>query len=97
MPYPVQTIGTIPILDYHNHLCVVDLFHDRTYATITEMWIATDPYKHRAMRILGVPEQKITQSQSAYETLLCEITYAICYGNAKRMLCKSGGFQSYNP
>ncbi len=63
-----EHVASLPILDYHNHLCVADLFHDRTYATITEMWIATDPYKHRAMRILGVPEQKITQSQSAYET-----------------------------
>lgn len=61
-------VASLPILDYHNHLCVADLYHDKTYATITEMWIATDPYKHRAMRILGVPEQKITQSQNAYET-----------------------------
>ena len=51
-----EHVASLPILDYHNHLCVADLFHDRTYATITEMWIATDPYKHRAMRILGVPE-----------------------------------------
>ncbi|MDX9867596.1 MAG: glucuronate isomerase [Kiritimatiellia bacterium] len=51
---------TQPIIDYHNHLSAADLAADRRYANLTELWVAQDPYKHRAMRIAGVPEARIT-------------------------------------
>lgn len=50
----------LPIIDYHNHLDARDLADDRQFDNITQLWIASDPYKHRAMRIAGVPEQLIT-------------------------------------
>ena len=52
--------ASLPIIDYHNHLDARDLADDRTFANITQLWVATDPYKHRAMRIAGVPERLIT-------------------------------------
>lgn len=57
----------LPIIDYHNHLAVQDVLSDRKFENITQLWIATDPYKHRAMRILGVPEHFITGDASDFE------------------------------
>ena len=50
----------LPIVDYHNPLSIEDVLADRVFENITQLWIASDPYKHRAMRILGVPEKYIT-------------------------------------
>ena len=57
----------LPIVDYHNHLSIEDLLADRVFENITQLWIASDPYKHRAMRILGVPEKYITGLATDYE------------------------------
>ena len=50
----------LPIIDYHNHLDPGELADDRQFENLTQLWIASDPYKHRAMRIAGVPERLIT-------------------------------------
>lgn len=57
----------LPIIDYHNHLCIEDIASDRTFQNITELWLSVDPYKHRAMRILGIPEKYITGDASDFE------------------------------
>ena len=49
-----------PIIDYHNHLSAEDLAADKRFEELSELWVAHDPYKHRAMRIAGVPEALIT-------------------------------------
>ncbi|HRR34140.1 MAG TPA: glucuronate isomerase [Kiritimatiellia bacterium] len=53
----------LPIIDYHNHLSVRELAADHRFADLTEAWLTNDPYKHRAMRIAGVPEALITGAQ----------------------------------
>ena len=55
-----QCAGKLPIIDYHNHLSPSQLRENLPFANITQLWIAADPYKHRAMRILGVEERYIT-------------------------------------
>lgn len=55
-----ETVRDLPIIDYHNHLCVADIASDRQFKNITALWLTPDPYKHRAMRILGVAEKYIT-------------------------------------
>lgn len=50
----------LPIIDFHNHLAASDLADDRAFENITRLWVANDPYKHRAMRIAGLPERLIT-------------------------------------
>lgn len=50
----------LPIVDYHNHLNVSHLATNYTFNNIGELWVSTDPYKHRAMRINGVPERYIS-------------------------------------
>ena len=57
----------LPIIDYHNHLSLADIANNRQFESITALWIAPDPYKHRAMRILGVPERLITGDASPFE------------------------------
>jgi glucuronate isomerase len=51
-----------PIIDYHCHLDPHDLASNRRFDTIAQLWVTSDPYKHRAMRIAGVPERAITGS-----------------------------------
>ena len=50
----------LPIIDYHNHLSAADIRGDRRFADMTELWLMSDPYKHRLMRICGVEERYIT-------------------------------------
>ncbi len=62
-----KTVKDLPIIDYHNHLNVSDIANDRNFENITELWLTPDPYKHRVMRILGVPERYITGDADAFE------------------------------
>ena len=65
-----DSVSKLPIIDFHNHLTLQDIQSDRVFKDITELWIASDPYKHRAMRILGVDEYYITGKASNYEKFL---------------------------
>jgi glucuronate isomerase len=49
-----------PIFDYHSHLPVREIAENRPYSSITEVWLAHDHYKWRAMRANGVDERFIT-------------------------------------
>lgn len=71
-----------PIVDYHNHLDPVSLGENRRYDNIAELWIAHDPYKHRAMRINGIPERYITGDAPLKEKFLAWArTLPQCVGN----------------
>jgi len=50
----------LPIIDYHNHLSPADIAQDRSFDNITEVWLAGDHYKWRAMRANGIDEKYIT-------------------------------------
>lgn len=56
-----------PIIDYHCHLDPRDLAIDRRFENLAQLWVTSDPYKHRAMRIAGVPERAITGDASDRE------------------------------
>lgn len=56
-----------PILDFHNHLPPDEIAGDRSFQNLYEIWLAGDHYKWRAMRINGIPEDKITGSASPRE------------------------------
>lgn len=49
-----------PILDYHCHINPREIWEDRRYETITQVWLGGDHYKWRLMRCAGVPERFIT-------------------------------------
>lgn len=55
-----ETAKQLPLIDYHNHLSAADIAADRHFSDVAEIWLLGDPYKHRAMRICGVPEELIS-------------------------------------
>ena len=65
----------LPVIDYHNHLTMRLIAENTHFSDMTALWIAPDPYKHRLMRICGVPEAYITGGAAPYETFWkwCEI------------------------
>lgn len=56
----------LPIIDYHCHLNIKDIFENKPIRTITELWLLGDHYKWRAMRANGISEQFITGSSTEY-------------------------------
>ncbi len=60
----------LPIIDYHNHLPPDEIANDKTFLTITEVWLKGDHYKWRAMRANGIPEKYITGETSDQEKFL---------------------------
>ena len=57
----------MPIFDYHCHINPKDIADDRKFNTITEIWLAGDHYKWRAMRTNGVDEKYCTGKASDWE------------------------------
>lgn len=51
---------TLPIIDYHCHLPPDQIARDHRFANLTEVWLAGDHYKWRAMRTNGVDERYCT-------------------------------------
>ncbi|MBU8906333.1 glucuronate isomerase [Desertibacillus haloalkaliphilus] len=60
----------LPIIDYHNHLNDQEILEDKTYSNLSEIWLAGDHYKWRAMRANGVDEAYITGDKSDYDKFL---------------------------
>jgi len=56
-----------PIIDYHCHVSPREIFEDRHFANITELWLGGDHYKWRLMRSNGVDERYITGDADDYE------------------------------
>ncbi len=56
-----------PILDYHCHVSPKEIFEDRHFNNITEVWLGGDHYKWRIMRSNGVEERYITGDASPRE------------------------------
>jgi glucuronate isomerase len=51
---------SLPLIDFHNHINPFHIAENIHFENISQLWIASDPYKHRAMRICGFPEEGIT-------------------------------------
>src|SRR3989338_5858031 len=47
----------MPIIDYHCHLSPILIAENHRFSQLQEAWLATDPYKWRAMRTHGIAEQ----------------------------------------
>lgn len=57
----------MPIIDYHCHLSPQDIAVNRQFTNMTQIWLAGDHYKWRAMRTLGIKEKFITGNGSDKE------------------------------
>ncbi|MBE5808991.1 MAG: glucuronate isomerase, partial [Clostridiales bacterium] len=59
-----------PIIDYHCHINPREIWEDRRYDNITQVWLGGDHYKWRLMRSAGVSEEYITGSADDHAKFL---------------------------
>ncbi len=57
----------MPIVDYHCHVSPKEIFEDRHFENISQVWLSGDHYKWRLMRSDGVDEYYITGGASDRE------------------------------
>lgn len=57
----------MPIIDYHCHIAPKDIALNKTFSSISELWLKGDHYKWRLMRANGICEKYITGKGSDYE------------------------------
>ena len=69
----------VPVLDYHCHINPQEIYEDRKFENITQVWLGGDHYKWRFMRSCGVDEFYITGGASDKEKFL---KWAECLGKA---------------
>ena len=55
-----QEVKELPILDYHCHIDPKEIWEDRRFDNLAQLWLGGDHYKWRLMRQNGVPEEAIT-------------------------------------
>ena len=59
--------ASLPIIDYHCHLSPKEIWEDRQFENITQVWLGGDHYKWRLMRSAGVEERYVTGDASDWE------------------------------
>lgn len=60
----------LPIIDYHCHLLPQEMFENKQFENLGEMWLKGDHYKWRVMRTFGIDERLITGDASYHEKYL---------------------------
>ncbi|MDD3277281.1 MAG: glucuronate isomerase [Lachnospiraceae bacterium] len=55
------------IYDYHNHLDAREIYEDRSFENLTQVWLGGDHYKWRVMRAYGISEELITGDGAPYD------------------------------
>lgn len=62
-----QYAETMPVLDYHCHINPQEIYENRKFDNITQVWLGGDHYKWRQMRTNGVDEKYVTGDGSDRE------------------------------
>jgi len=62
--------ASMPIIDYHCHISPKEIYEDKHFSNLTEVWLSGDHYKWRLMRINGVDERYITGDADDYSKFL---------------------------
>ena len=57
----------MPIIDYHCHIDPRQIYEDKPFEDLAQVWLGGDHYKWRAMRSNGVDERYITGDAAPYE------------------------------
>lgn len=60
-------VKDLPIIDYHCHLSPKEIYEDKPFTDIGQMWLAGDHYKWRLMRAYGIDEKYITGDADMYD------------------------------
>jgi len=72
----------MPVCDYHCHLSPKEIYENKPYENISEIWLSGDHYKWRAMRSCGAEEKYCTGNASALEKFeKFAYTLQYCIGN----------------
>ena len=73
-------VKDLPIIDYHCHLSVGDILENKPFENISQLWLSSDHYKWRLMRMAGVEEHYITgdaPDSQKFEKYMQTLVYAI--------------------
>ena len=62
----------LPIIDYHCHLQPEEIYENKRFEDLGELWLAHDHYKWRVMRAFGIPERLIT-GDAPYREKFCAL------------------------
>lgn len=65
-----EVASELPIIDYHCHLIPEQIANDKKFDNLTQIWLAGDHYKWRAMRANGIPEKYCTGETSDEEKFM---------------------------
>lgn len=65
-----ELIKDLPIIDYHCHLQPKEIYEDKPFDNIGEIWLGGDHYKWRLMRSVGIDEKYITGDSTWKEKFL---------------------------
>lgn len=60
----------MPIIDYHCHLDPREIYENKKYDNLTQIWLGGDHYKWRLLRANGVDEALITGDATDYDKFL---------------------------
>lgn len=60
-------MSKIPVVDYHCHINPKEIYEDRQYDNIAQVWLGGDHYKWRQMRTNGIEEKYITGDADDFE------------------------------
>ena len=60
----------LPIIDYHCHINPAEIYEDRSFENITQMWLGGDHYKWRLLRANGVTEEYVTGNASDHDKFI---------------------------
>ncbi len=55
-----QYAADMPIIDYHCHINPQEIYEDKKFDSITQIWLGGDHYKWRLIRSNGVCEEEVT-------------------------------------
>lgn len=70
----------LPIIDYHCHLSPKEIYEDKVFDSLGQLWLGGDHYKWRLMRNCGVDEDRITGAASMkdkYLSYVSSLRYAL--------------------
>ncbi|MEH7179825.1 glucuronate isomerase [Neobacillus vireti] len=62
-----NAVEGLPIFDFHCHLDPQEVWENKSYENITQLWLGGDHYKWRTMRMNGIGERYITGDASDWE------------------------------
>ena len=72
----------LPIVDYHCHLKPDEIYKNKRFEDISEIWLGKDHYKWRLMRANGIEEERITGNATPKDKFMAWAeTIERCPGN----------------